>query len=58
MDLVQAIDTRSTSYSADYVMNILFERLDEALEDYENGRVISEEQMLKELANHEKSNIK
>ncbi len=32
-------------------MNILFEKLDEALDDYENGRVISEEQMMEELAN-------
>ncbi len=49
MDSIQTLDNNMISYSVDNAMRILFDKLDEALADYENGRVISEEQMMEEL---------
>lgn len=36
-------------YTLDDATNVLFSKLDEALDDVENGRVISEEEMWTEL---------
>lgn len=36
-------------YTLDDATNVLFAKLDEALDDVENGRVISEEEMWTEL---------
>lgn len=33
----------------DYSMNTIFPKLDEAIDDLENGRVLSEEEVWKEL---------
>lgn len=37
------------SYAVDYAMHTIFAKLDEAIEDLENGRVLSAEEVWKEL---------
>ena len=39
----------NSEYIIDNAMQVLFSKLDEGLADFENGRVISEEQMWEEL---------
>ena len=49
MATTKAIRRQDDTYSIDNAMNILYEKLDEAIDDLENGRVISEEEMWAEL---------
>lgn len=39
----------TTSYDVKDAMNILFNKLDEAIDDIENGRTLSSEEMWKEI---------
>lgn len=49
MDAVQVLKKQENTYTIDDAMQVLFPKLDEALDDFENGRVISEEEMWAEL---------
>lgn len=49
MDAVQVLRKQENTYTIDDAMQVLFSKLDEALDDFENGRVISEEEMWAEL---------
>lgn len=49
MEATQAINNQKNTYAIDDAMNALFSKLDEAIDDLENGRVISEEEMWAEL---------
>ena len=49
MEIVKAIRQQEDTYSIENAMNILYSKLDEAIDDLENGRVISEEEMWAEL---------
>lgn len=44
-----AIKKQDELYSIENAMNVLCDKLDEAIDDIENGRVISEEEMWAEL---------
>lgn len=45
MALAEQLNTQDTTYA----MNILFSKLDEAIDDMENGRVLSIEEAWKEI---------
>ena len=47
--LAIAIKKQDELYSIENAMNVLCDKLDEAIDDIENGRVISEEEMWAEL---------
>lgn len=47
--LAIAIRKQDELYSIENAENVLFDKLDEAIDDIENGRVISEEEMWAEL---------
>ena len=49
MDTVKVMNKQENTYTIDDAMQVLFSKLDEALDDFENGRVISEEEMWAEL---------
>lgn len=49
MDSVQLLKKQENTYSIDEAMQTLFYELDAALDDFENDRVISEEEMWEEL---------
>lgn len=49
MDAVKTMNTQVNSYTIDDAVQVLFSKLDDALDDYEAGRVISEEEMWEEL---------
>ena len=51
MDSVQVLRKQQNTHTIDEVMQVLFSKLDEAIDDLENGRIISEEEMWKELDN-------
>ncbi|MDD3230467.1 MAG: hypothetical protein PHE09_14805 [Oscillospiraceae bacterium] len=42
-------NTNKTSYDVKDAMNVLFGKLDEAIDDMENGRTLSSEEMWKEI---------
>ena len=46
---MEAIQLTNNAYTINNTMDVLFSKLDEAIEDMENGRVISEEEMWTEL---------
>ena len=48
-DYMEAIQLTNNAYTINNTMDVLFSKLDEAIEDMENGRVISEEEMWTEL---------
>ena len=49
MATAKVIKQQEDTYSIENAMNILYSKLDEAIDDLENGRVISEEEMWAEL---------
>ena len=49
MEAVRSMSNRDASNTLDDAMQILLSKLDEAIDDVENGRVISEEEMWEEL---------
>lgn len=51
METAKAVRQQDDTYSMDNTINILYSKLDEAIDDIENGRVISEEEMWTELDN-------
>ncbi|MBO5336405.1 MAG: hypothetical protein J6A94_04650 [Lachnospiraceae bacterium] len=46
---MEAIQVTKKAYTIDDAMDALFSKLDEAIDDVEKGRVISEEEMWAEL---------
>ena len=49
MEAVQMVKKSDEKYTLDDAVNVLFSKLDAAIDDMENGRVISAEDMWKEL---------
>ena len=49
MKVVCSINNRGADNTLDNVLQVLFSKLDEAIEDIENGRVVSEEDLWEEL---------
>lgn len=49
MDAVNVMNKQENAYTINDAMQVIFSKLDEALDDFENGRVISEEEMWAEL---------
>ena len=49
MDIVPTLKRKGKSYVIDDAMQMLFSKLDEGLDDFEKGRVISEKEMWEEL---------
>lgn len=49
MATAKAVKLQDDTHSIDNTMNILYTKLDEAIDDLENGRVISEEEMWADL---------
>lgn len=49
MEAAQVQNKQENTYTIDDAMQVLFSKLDEGLDDFENGRVISEEEMWAEL---------
>ena len=48
-DYMEAIQMTKNTYTINDSVDVLFSKLDEAIDDMENGRVISEEEMWIEL---------
>ena len=48
-DYMETIQVTKNAYTIDDAMDALFSKLDEAIDDMEKGRVISEEEMWAEL---------
>lgn len=49
MDTVKVVNKQENAYTINDAMQVIFSKLDDALDDYENGRVISEDEMWAEL---------
>lgn len=49
MEVVHSISNRDAANTLVDAMQVLFSKLDEAIDDIENGRVISEDELWKEL---------
>lgn len=49
MTLVEAVKLQETSNDVDAAMKVLFSKLDEAIDDMENGRVLTEEELWAEI---------
>ena len=49
MDAVKVMNKQENAYTINDAMQVIFSKLDEALDDFENGRVISEEELWAEL---------
>ena len=49
MDAVKVMNKQENTYTINDAMKVIFSKLDEALDDFENGRVISEDEMWAEL---------
>lgn len=45
------IETATDSYTVNDAMNVLLSKLDDAIDDLENGRVLSEEELWDEIDN-------
>lgn len=48
---MEVVQTTKNAYTIDEAVNVLFSKLDEAIDDMENGKTISEEEMWAELEN-------
>lgn len=46
---MEVVQTTKSAYTIDEAVNVLFSKLDEAIDDMENGKIISEEEMWAEL---------
>lgn len=49
MGVAQAVEVNNDAYSVDDAMDVLFSKLDDAIDDLENARVVTEEELWKEL---------
>ncbi|MBO4999171.1 MAG: hypothetical protein J6D02_14330 [Lachnospira sp.] len=49
MTSIEAIKLKETSNDTNVAMEILFSKLDEAIDDMENGRVLTEEEVWAEI---------
>ena len=49
MEATRSINNQDSAYTLDDAMQVLFSKLDEAIGDVENGRVISEDELWEEL---------
>lgn len=47
--MMEAVITEKTNYTLDDAVDVLLKKLDNAIDDLENGRVISEDEMWMEL---------
>lgn len=49
MGIVNIAVSKEEAYSNDYTVNTIFSKLDEAISDLENGKVLSEDEVWKDL---------
>ena len=49
MEAIRSINDQDMTNTLDDAMQVLFSKLDDAIDDVEKGRVISEEELWKEL---------
>ena len=49
MDAVKVMNKQENTYTINDAMQVIFSKLDVALDNFENGRVISEDEMWAEL---------
>lgn len=49
MEAIRSINNQDMTNTLDDAMQVLFSKLDDAIDDVENGRVISEEELWEEL---------
>ncbi len=49
MDAVQILETTNNDYTIQDAADVFFSKLDEGLDDYENGRVVTSEELWAEL---------
>lgn len=49
MEAVKVMNKQENTYTINDAMQVIFSKLDVALDDFENGRVISEDEMWAEL---------
>lgn len=49
MEAMNRTDKSDSSYAINNAMNVLFTKLDEAIDDMENGRVLTEEELWAEI---------
>lgn len=49
METTNIMDSQNTSLTMDDAVNVLFSKLDEAIDDMENGRVLTEEELWAEI---------
>lgn len=49
METVKARRSDENQYSIDQAMNVIFSKLDDAIDDLESGRVLTEKEVWKEL---------
>lgn len=49
MEAIRNINNQDMVNTLDDAMRVLFSKLDDAIDDVENGRIISEEELWKEL---------
>lgn len=49
MEAIRSINNHDMTNTLDDAMQVLFSKLDDAIDDVENGRIISEEELWKEL---------
>lgn len=49
METTNIMDRQNASFTMDDAVNVLFSKLDEAIDDMENGRVLTEEELWAEI---------
>lgn len=49
METTNIMDRQNASLTMDDAVNVLFSKLDEAIDDMENGRVLTEEELWAEI---------
>lgn len=49
MDMTQTLDRIENSYTIRDAAEVFFSKLDEGIDDYENGRVVSSEELWEEV---------
>lgn len=49
METVKARRSNENQYSIEQAMNVIFSKLDDAIDDLESGRVLTEEEVWKEF---------
>ncbi len=49
METTNIMDRQNASFTMDDAVNVLFSKLDEAIDDMENGRALTEEELWAEI---------